>query len=101
MAMNPNIETHLDAIQALCRRYRVHELSVFGSVLRADFGPQSDIDFLVEFEPDAEVGFLEFASLQNALSDLLHRKVDLVPKAGLKPVIREEVLASAQVVHAA
>ena len=70
-------------------------------MLREDFGSKSDVDFLVEFEPDAEIGFLEFAGLQNALSDLLHRKVDLVPKSGLKPVIRDDVLSSARIIHAA
>ena len=94
------IDLPLTEIAELCRRYRVRELSLFGSALRDDFRPDSDLDFLVLFQPEAEVGFLEFAGLQDDLADLLGREVDLVPKRGLKPVIRDEVLASARVVYA-
>lgn len=88
-------------LAALCQKYRVHELSVFGSALRADFGSDSDLDLLVMFQPDAEIGFLEFAALQRELSSALGRRVDLVPKEGLKPIIRDDVIASARVVYAA
>lgn len=98
---NPNLKLPLQEIGLLCRRYQVRELALFGSALGKNFGPESDIDLLVEFEKDAPIGFLEFAALQNALSDLLHRKVDLVPKKGLKPLIRDEVLSRIQVIHAA
>jgi predicted nucleotidyltransferase len=99
--MNATLHIPIDAVKALCRRHRVRELAVFGSALGSDFRPDSDVDLLVDFEPDAEVGFLEFAALQNELSDLLHRKVDLVPKRGLKHLIRDDILTSAQVIHAA
>jgi predicted nucleotidyltransferase len=99
--INANLKLPLKEIGSLCQKYRVHELALFGSALGNNFGPESDIDFLVEFEKDAPIGFLEFAALQNALTDLLHRKVDLVPKKGLKPLIRDEVLSHAQVIHAA
>ena len=91
----------MDAIIALCRRYRVRELSLFGSALRQDFGDRSDIDLLVECDPEAQVGFIALARMQRELATLLGRKVDLVPKAGLKPLIRQEVLASAKVLYAA
>ncbi|HET8522709.1 MAG TPA: nucleotidyltransferase family protein [Thermomicrobiales bacterium] len=91
----------MDEIAVLCREYQVRELSIFGSVLRNDFRDESDIDLLVLFEPEAQIGFLELAGLQFALADLLSRSVDLVPKNGLKPFIRDEVLASAQVIYAA
>lgn len=94
------IEIPEDRIAELCRRYQVRELALFGSVLRKDFRPESDIDFLVEFEPSAQVGFLTLAKLQRELSELLHRAVDLVPKHGLKPIIRQSVLESAEVVYA-
>jgi predicted nucleotidyltransferase len=90
----------MDEISALCREYQVRELSLFGSVLRDDFRDESDIDFLVLFEPEAEIGFLELAGLQHSLADLLGRTVDLVPKKGLKAVIHDEVLASARVIYA-
>lgn len=99
--INPNLKIPLQEIRALCRRYQVRELALFGSALRKDFRSDSDVDFLVEFEPDAPIGFLEFAALQNELSDLLHRKVDLVPKKGLKSLIRDEVLSQIEVIHAA
>jgi predicted nucleotidyltransferase len=91
----------MDEITALCREYQVRELSLFGSVLRDDFRDESDVDLLALFEPQAEIGFLELAGLQFALADLLGRNVDLVPKRGLKPVIRDEVLKSAQIIYAA
>jgi predicted nucleotidyltransferase len=88
-------------IAELCRRYRVRELSVFGSFLRDDFRQDSDIDLLVEFTPDAEIGFLALARLGRELSGVLHRPVDLVPKAGLKQKIRDEVLSCRKVLYAA
>ncbi len=95
-----NIPT--DKIAALCRRYQVHQLALFGSVLRDDFRPDSsDVDFLVEFEPEAQVSLLDLSGMQLELADLLHRPVDLVPADGLKPVIKETVLNSAEVIYAA
>ena len=97
----PGLNLPLTEIAALCQQYRVHERSLFGSALRDDVRPESDIDLLVVFEPDATVGFMAFAGLQFDLADLLGRPVDLVPKRGLKLIIRDEVLASARVVYAA
>lgn len=94
------VELPLEQIAELCRRYQVHELALFGSVLRPDFRPDSDVDFLVEFEPDAPIGLLDYCALQNRLAELLHRRVDLVAKDGLKRVIRDSVLASARVIYA-
>jgi hypothetical protein len=85
----------------LCRRSQVSELSVFGSALRPDFRSDSDIDLLVVFEPEARIGFIAYARLQRELSELVGRKVDLVSKRGLKPLIRDEVIASSRVVYAA
>lgn len=85
----------------LCRRYQVHRLALFGSVLRDDFRFDSDVDILVDFGPAAQVGFVALARLQRELAELLGRPVDLVPRSGLKPVIREEVLASAEEIYAA
>ncbi|MGO8989189.1 MAG: nucleotidyltransferase family protein [bacterium] len=88
------------AIKNLCRRYRVRELSVFGSALREDFRTDSDIDLLVEFEPEARIGFVTLSRMQRELSAILNRPVDLVPKGGLKPKIREIVISSAKVLYA-
>lgn len=95
-----SIELPVEAIAQVCRRHHVRELALFGSVLRTDFRSDSDVDALVEFEPTTPVGFMALARLQRELSELLHRRVDLVPKAGLKPVIRQSVLDSARVIYA-
>jgi predicted nucleotidyltransferase len=85
----------------ICRRYRVRELSVFGSAARGEMRPDSDIDMLVEFLPDAQVDLVDHAGLMLDLAQLLGRKVDLVSKKGLKPLIRASVLAQARRVYAA
>jgi len=91
----------LPAIGSLCRRYRVRELSVFGSAVRGEVAADSDLDVLVDFEPDAQIGFLALARMQRELAELVGRPVDLVPKGGLKPAIRESVAAEAEVIYAA
>ena len=88
-------------LERFCQRYQVRRLSLFGSVLRDDFRAESDIDVLVQFERDARVSFLTLGKMQRELSAIFQRPVDLVPQDGLKPVIRESVLASAQEVYAA
>ncbi len=88
-------------ISALCRRYRVRELSLFGSVLRADFRPDSDVDMLVLFEPEARIGLMAFGALGRELSEAVGRRVDLVSKRGLNPAIRQDVLDSARVIYGA
>ena len=85
----------------LCRRHHVSQLSVFGSAARGEMRADSDIDFLVEFLPDAEIGLLEHAGLMLDLSELLGRKVDLVSKRALKPLIRESIIQEARPVYAA
>ena len=101
MTLASGIELPTEAIAELCRRYYVRELSVFASPARGDMKPESDIDILVEFEPDAPTGLWEFAGLEDELRDLLGRKVDLVSKRGLKPRVRPYVLRDAKVIYAA
>ncbi len=97
----PRIEIPESKIAEFCRRHRVRSLSLFGSVLREDFDSDSDVDVLVEFEPDAQVGFIAMSRMQRELSALLGWPVDLVPREGLKPIIREAVLSSAEELYAA
>jgi uncharacterized protein len=85
----------------LCRRYGVRELSLFGSAVRNEMRPESDIDFLEEFLPDAQVDLVDYAGLMLDLSRLLGRRVDLVSKNGLKPPIRSAVPEEARLVYAA
>jgi hypothetical protein len=77
------------------------ELAVFGSALRRDFREDSDVDILVTFAPDARIGLIAFVKMEQELSGILGRKVDLVTKSGLKPRIRDEVLAEARLLYAA
>ena len=95
----PHLPT--DKITDFCKRNHVQELALFGSALTERFGGESDIDLLITFQPGTRVGFLALARAQHELEDLLGRKVDLVPKGGLKPAIRDSVLASARVLYAA
>src|SRR5881628_1882458 len=95
------IEVDEAKLAELCRRYEVRELSLFGSAARGEMRPDSDIDLLVEFLPDAQVGLVEHAGLMLDLQRLLGRKVDLVSKNALKPRIRPYVLSDAQLVYAA
>ncbi len=85
----------------LCERYGVRELSFFGSAARGEMRPDSDIDMLVEFLPDAEIDLVDYAGLMLDLSHLLGRNVDLVSKNGLKPRIRAAVLEEARRLYAA
>jgi len=95
------VEIPDERLAAFCRKNQIRELSLFGSALREDFRPDSDIDLLVVFEPDARIGLLAFARIQRELSELVGRRVDLVPKDGLKLHIRQSVIDSAKVVYAA
>jgi predicted nucleotidyltransferase len=93
----------IDSLQvaSFCRKWKVAELALFGSVLRADFRPDSDVDILVSWLPDADVSMLTIGAMAADLEDMLGRRVDLVPKSGLKPFVRDEVLGAAEVIYAA
>jgi len=83
-----------------CERHRVMQRSLFCSALRSDFGPESDIDILVEFEEGFTPGFGSFG-MQSELSNMLGRRVDLNTPACLHPLFRGEVLAEARLLHVA
>jgi predicted nucleotidyltransferase len=85
----------------LSRRFHVRELALFGSAARRQMRPESDIDILVEFLPDSGVDLVDYASLTLDLSRLLGRRVDLVSKKSLKPLIRTSVLKDARLLYAA
>lgn len=85
----------------VCRRYGVKELSLFGSAVRGEMEPGSDIDVMVEFDPDVRIGLLKFEALSENLEALLGRKIDLVTKRGLKAWIRPQVLKEARIVYTA
>ncbi len=96
-----NIEIDGRELGELCRRWGVRELALFGSVLREDFGPESDVDVLVEFEPERTPG-LGFIDMQEELAALFRREVDLVSGAGLRnPFRRHEILTAKCVIYRA
>ena len=86
------------ALEGFCRRHHIRSLAFFGSVLRNDFGPESDIDVLIEFEPDQVPG-LEFVRMKEELSQLLGRRVDLNTPGSLSPYFRGEILREAEQVY--
>lgn len=89
-------------IQEFCHRWRVVEFSLFGSTLREDFKPKSDVDVLISFAPKANIGLFEMAQMQIELEGIFNRSVDLVEKASLRnPYRRREILQSAKVIYAA
>jgi predicted nucleotidyltransferase len=90
-----------DELANFCQRHRVQRLALFGSVVSNEFRPDSDVDVLVTFTPDAQVGFLRLSRMQRELTELLGYPVDLVPECGLKSLIRDEVLSGSQVIYEA
>jgi hypothetical protein len=96
------IEVPEEELAAFCRRNRIHKLALFGSVLREDFRPDSDVDVLVEFEPGATPGLFALAGLEEQLSPLFGgRRVDLNTALCLSRYFRESVLSEAQVQYVA
>ena len=95
-----NIQLSKDRLARFCRRHRIRRLSLFGSVLRSDFRPDSDVDVLVRFEPGSVVGFRIF-DMEAELSEMLggHR-VDIVNEKYLNPRLRDRILADAEVQYA-
>ena len=95
----------VDAIQQFCRRWKITELALFGSVLRPDFRPDSDVDVLVSFSDDAGWGLLAHIEMQQELANLLQRPVDLITRRALERsanwMLRDAILATAQVVVSA
>lgn len=88
-------------LNEFCQRYQIQRLALFGSVLGDSFREESDVDVLVSFRPNAKIGFITFSRMQRELAELLQRPVDLVPLDGVKPVIRESVLANTEEIYAA
>ena len=98
--MKVKIQIPREEIEAFCRRHRIRKLALFGSVLRDDFTPESDVDVLVEFEPGTRVG-LRFFTLEQELSALFGRKVELYTPGFLSKYFRDRVLAEAEILYVA
>lgn len=94
-----------DGIAAFCERWQVAELALFGSAVREDFGPESDVDVLISFDPRARRTLFDIVRMQDELSRMFDRRVDLVTRAAVEGsrnyIRRKAILESAQVVYAA
>ncbi|MBN1867498.1 nucleotidyltransferase domain-containing protein [Candidatus Sumerlaeota bacterium] len=100
--MNSQVQLDRNALADFCRKWRIRELSVFGSVLRDDFGPESDLDFLVSFEPESKWDLFDIVEMKDELETRLRRPVDFVEKEALRnPWRRFEILRTREVVYAA
>jgi len=94
-------QVHATELAEVCYQYCLVELSLFGSAVPGEMGPNSDIDVLVELDPSTGIGIVEFFSLVDCLERLVGRKVELVTKRGLKPWVRPRVSREARVIYAA
>ena len=103
--MNPEVFVPMDRLAEYCRANGIKRLDVFGSALRADFGPESDIDLLVDFEPNQTLSLLDIVGMEQEFSDLFGRKVDLVERLAVEQsrnyIRRAAILESAETIYAA
>ena len=102
ITIKSNIDIPLEKIENFCRRWKIKEFALFGSVLREDFSPDSDIDVLVTFEPDRGISFDNRVDMLDELIEIFGREVDLVEKNFIRnPFRRHEILKNKEVVYAA
>jgi uncharacterized protein len=100
--MAPGLQIPYERVVAFCAKWRIQEFSLFGSVLRDDFGPESDVDVLVSFAPDARWNLWDLGVIREELTEILGREVDLVEREALRnPYRRRAILNNREVVHAA
>ena len=103
--MSPKLRLPTRGLAAFCRRWKIEELAIFGSALREDFGPESDVDLLARFAPDAQWSLLDHVRMEDELAALLGRPVDLVCRDAVEQsrnwIRREAILSSARVIYAA
>ncbi len=100
---SPNIQIPEEKLAELCRRWKISELALFGSVLRQDFRPDSDVDILVTFAPGSRRSLFDLVHLQDEIEELLGRKVDLVDKKAIERsenyIRRRHILNSAEALY--
>jgi uncharacterized protein len=100
LAMSLHLDVDHQAIAAFCRRHHICKLAVFGSALRDDFRPDSDVDLLAEFEPEHMPGLIRLGAMEEELGRVLGRRAELVTAKGLSRHIRDRILADAEPVYA-
>jgi len=100
-----DIEVPADRVDEFCRRWKITELSLFGSALGDEFGPESDVDFLVSFAPDADWSLLDHIGMEQELSEIVGRKADVATRRAVERsenwIRREAILGSAREIYAA
>lgn len=100
--LNPALNIANGQIESFCKKWHVRELAVFGSAIRGDFHPESDIDILVSFFPESHIGLWEFTDMREELEALFQRRVDLLAKEALRnPFRRNSILESREILYAA
>jgi predicted nucleotidyltransferase len=100
--INGDLSIDTAAVESFCSRWQVVELSLFGSALRDDFGPASDVDLLVVFDPDSHHSLFDLVTMREELEGVFGRDVDLVEKDGLtNPFRRRAILENRQLLYAA
>ncbi len=97
--MSTKIPLPTELISAFCHSHRIRRLALFGSMLRDDFAPDSDVDVLVELDPKAKVGLIRLARIENELSRMLGRRADVSTAASLSPYFRDRVRREAAVAY--
>jgi len=100
-----HIEIPKEKLAEFCKKWKIREFSFFGSVLRDDFGPESDIDVLVAFSEDAEHSLFDLIHMENELREIFRRDVDLVSRGGIEAsrnyIRRKAIIDSAEAIYAA
>lgn len=100
--LNGKLDIEFPEIESFCKKWKVDEFFLFGSVLRDDFRPDSDVDVLITLSPEAEWDLFDWVDMKNELETLFDRQVDLVEKSTLKnPYRRREILAHRELIYAA
>ena len=103
--MKPRIHIDREKIAAFCRKWKITEFSFFGSVLREDFGPDSDVDVLVSFSKDADWGLFDLVHMEDDLRELFKRNVDLIIRESIERsenyLRRRAILSSVQTIYGA
>lgn len=101
----PRIDIPKEQLAKLCKRWNIVELSLFGSVLRDDFGPDSDVDIMVKFAANSHTSLLDLVTIQNQIEQLVGRRIDLVTRSGIEhgsnPYIKNKILKNAETFYAA
>lgn len=98
--VNPQVSIHREAIRDFCRAHAIRQLAIFGSAVRSDFNQESDIDVVIDLDPDARVGLVALQVMRDELVSIFGRPVDLMTRGGLNRHISKHVLDSAEILHA-